>query len=59
MGTHCPASRQTSCSYDELPVNEVYLVTPENQLLTDVEQLFIALLREAAVDEVRERYFRG
>lgn len=45
--------------YDELPVNEVYLVTPENQLLTDVEQLFIALLREAAVDEVRERYFKA
>jgi DNA-binding transcriptional LysR family regulator len=43
--------------YDELPVNEVYLVTPENQLLTEVEQLFIAMLREATVDEVRERYF--
>lgn len=44
--------------YDELPVNEVYLVTPENQLLTDVEQLFIGLLREATVASVRARYFR-
>ena len=44
--------------YDELPVNEVYLVTPENQLLTDVEQLFIGLLREATVAAVRARYFK-
>ena len=44
--------------YDELPVNEVYLVTPENQLLTDVEQLFIGLLREATVASVRACYFR-
>ena len=44
--------------YDELPVNEVYLVTPENQLLSDVEQLFIGLLREATVAAVRARYFR-
>ena len=45
--------------YDDLPVNEVYLVTPENQLLTDVEQLFIAMLREASVAAVRERFFKS
>lgn len=44
--------------YDQLPVNEVYLVTPENQLLSDVEQLFIGLLREATVAAVRGRYFK-
>ena len=43
--------------YENLPVNEVYLVTPENLPLSDVERLFIDMLRAAAVAAVREKYF--
>jgi DNA-binding transcriptional LysR family regulator len=45
--------------YENLPVNEVYLVTPENSPLTDVEQLFITLLRACAAAAVREKYFKA
>jgi len=43
--------------YENLPVNEVYLVTPENLPLSDVERLFIDMLRAAAVAAVREKDF--
>ena len=45
--------------YENLPVNEVYLVTPENLPLSDVERLFIDMLRAAAVAAVREKYFKA
>jgi DNA-binding transcriptional LysR family regulator len=45
--------------YENLPVNEVYLVTPENVPLSDVERLFIDMLRAAAVAAVREKYFKA
>ncbi|GGK55845.1 LysR family transcriptional regulator [Amphritea balenae] len=44
--------------YDDLPVNDVYLVTPENIPLTEVEKLFVAMLRKNVEKSVREIYFK-
>lgn len=44
--------------YNGLPVNEVYLVTPDNELLTVVESLFVDLLQQAVVKSVSEQVFR-
>ncbi len=43
--------------YENLPVNHVYLVTPENKPLSDVEQAFVDLLRRNVMTSVRKRYF--
>ncbi len=43
--------------YAQLPVTEVYLVTPENVPLTEAEQLFVAMLRKAANKAMRKTVF--
>lgn len=45
--------------YDNLPVNDVYLVTPENIPLTEVEKLFVAMLNKNVEQTVRETYFNA
>jgi len=45
--------------YENLPANEVYLVTPENLPLSDVERWFIDMLRAAAGAAGREKYFKA
>ena len=44
--------------YEQLPVNDVYLITPENVPLTEVEKLFVAMLRKAVSQSVQENYFQ-
>lgn len=44
--------------YEHLPVAEVYLVTPENIPLSDVEQLFVNMLKQAVNASVRDIYFQ-
>ncbi|MFT5721987.1 MAG: DNA-binding transcriptional LysR family regulator [Motiliproteus sp.] len=45
--------------YEQLPVNEVYLVTPENVPLSDVERPFVELLRKGVSEAVRDIHFPG
>lgn len=43
--------------YEQLPITEVYLVTPENVPLSEPEQLFVEMLRKAANAAVGEQRF--
>lgn len=44
--------------YEQLPINDVYLVTPENIPLTEVEFLFVSMLREVSLGAIRDTYFQ-
>ena len=43
--------------YEQLPITEVYLVTPENIPLSEPEQLFVDMLRKAANEAVWKQQF--
>jgi DNA-binding transcriptional LysR family regulator len=43
--------------YDNLPVNDVYLVTPENTSLSSAEQCFIEMLRDAVKNAMSATHF--
>ena len=43
--------------YQQLPVNDVYLVTPQNVPLSEVEKLFVTMLLKNAAQAVRKSYF--
>jgi hypothetical protein len=44
--------------YDQLPINNVYLVSPANTPLSEVEKLFVTLLKKNVKQSVRQSYFQ-
>lgn len=45
--------------YDQLPISKVYLVTPENNLMSEIEKRFLTMLRNTVKQSVRDLYFNG
>jgi len=43
--------------YEQLPINDVYLVSPANTPLSEVEKLFVNLLKKNVKTSVRQSYF--